>query len=299
LEIQQLEYFKIVAEMQHMTQAAEKLNISQPALSKSISNIEHELGVPLFDRQGRSITLNRYGKLFLESVDIILKEFVKAKEEISELVSPGYGEVSLGFIHTLGMSVVPELMAHIPLKYPNMKFSLTQSASYNLLKGLEDGNLDLCLSQRIQSKIMDIQWVELWSEELFVIVPNNHKFASRDTIRLEEIKDEQFISIKRGNALRQIVDHFLEQAGIKANTTFAGEEMHTVAGFVGAGLGVSLIPNIKGLNEYNVKKISVSEPICERKIGISWAKDRYLSPAATEFKNYLVEYYTGSRELKK
>ncbi len=64
MEIQQLEYFKTVAEMQHMTQAAEKLNISQPALSKSISNIEQEIGVPLFDRQGRSINLNRYGKLF-------------------------------------------------------------------------------------------------------------------------------------------------------------------------------------------------------------------------------------------
>lgn len=64
MEIQQLEYFKVVAEMQHMTHAAERLNISQPALSKSISNIEQEIGVPLFDRQGRSISLNRYGKLF-------------------------------------------------------------------------------------------------------------------------------------------------------------------------------------------------------------------------------------------
>ncbi len=293
MEIQQLEYFKVVAELQHMTNAAERLNISQPALSKSISNIEQEIGVPLFDRQGRSIYLNRYGKLFLESVNIILDEFDKAKEEISGLVRPGFGEVSFGFIHTLGMSVVPELMAHIPIKYPNMKFTLTQSSSYNLLKGLEEGNIDLCLSQKIQSKIMDIQWVELWSEELFVIVPTNHKFANRDTIRLEEIRDEQFISIKRGNALRQIVDRFLEQAGVTANTTFAGEEMHTVAGFVGAGLGVSLIPDIKGLNEYNVKKIRVTEPICERKIGISWAGGRYLSPAATQFKNYLVEYYKG------
>ncbi|CAM5216945.1 DNA-binding transcriptional LysR family regulator OS=Ureibacillus acetophenoni OX=614649 GN=SAMN05877842_11632 PE=3 SV=1 [Ureibacillus acetophenoni] len=299
MEIQQLEYFKIVAEMQHMTHAAERLSISQPALSKSISNIEQELGVPLFDRQGRSIILNRYGKLFLESVDIILDEFSKAKEEISELIKPGFGEVSFGFIHTLGMSVVPTLMAHIPEKYPNMKFTLTQSASYNLLKGLEEGNIDLCLSQKIQSKIMDIQWVELWSEELFVIVPNTHRFASRESIKLKEIKDENFISIKRGNALRKIVDEFLEKAGITANTTFAGEEMHTVAGFVGAGLGVSLIPDIKGLNEYNVTKIRVTDPICERKIGVSWAKGRYLSPAATQFKNYLVEYYTDKSPVEK
>lgn len=291
MEIQQLEYFKIVAEMQHMTHAAEKLNISQPALSKSISNVEQEIGVPLFDRQGRSIYLNRYGKLFLESVNIILDEFDKAKEEISGLVMPGFGEVAFGFIHTLGMEVVPELMAYIPLKYPNMKFTLTQASSYNLLKGLEEGTIDLCLSQRIESKTMSIEWIDLWTEELFVIVPKNHRFANRETIRLEEIKDEPFISIKRGNALRHIVDKLLQQAGVTTNTTFAGEEMHTLAGFVGAGLGVSLIPSIKGLNEYNVSKIRVSDPICERKIGVSWVGGRYLSPAANQFKNYLVEYF--------
>ncbi|HWK22767.1 MAG TPA: LysR family transcriptional regulator [Ureibacillus sp.] len=291
MEIQQLEYFKVVAEMQHMTHAAEQLNISQPALSKSISNIEHEIGVPLFDRQGRSISLNRYGKLFLISVEAILQEYEKAKVEIGGLVMPGYGDVAFGFIHTLGMEVVPELMAHVPEKYPNMKFTLTQAASYNLLKGLEEGQIDLCLSQRIYSKTIDIEWIELWSEELFVIVPKNHRFANRETIKLEEIKDEPFISIKRGNALRQIVDKLFEEAGITTNITFSGEEMHTVAGFVGAGLGVSLIPNIKGLNEYNVCKIRVSEPICQRKIGVSWAGGRYLSPAAVQFKEYLVEYF--------
>ncbi|MBD8026373.1 LysR family transcriptional regulator [Ureibacillus sp. Re31] len=291
MEIQQLEYFKTVAEMQHMTQAAEKLNISQPALSKSISNIEQEIGVPLFDRQGRSISLNRYGKLFLNSVDIILEEFDKAKEEIGGLVMPGFGEVAFGFIHTLGMEVVPELMAHVPERYPNMKFTLTQAASYNLLKWLEEGQIDLCLSQRIRSKTIEIDWIELWSEELFVIVPKNHRFANRESIKLEEIKDEPFISIKRGNALRLIVDKLFKEAGITTNITFAAEEMHTVAGFVGAGLGVSLIPNVKGLNDYNVCKIRVSEPICERKIGVSWAANRYLSPAANQFKNYLVEYF--------
>lgn len=69
------------------------------------------------------------------------------------------------------MEVVPELMAHVPERYPNMKFTLTQAASYNLLKWLEEGQIDLCLSQRIRSKTIEIDWIELWSEELFVIVP--------------------------------------------------------------------------------------------------------------------------------
>ena len=289
MEIQQLHYFKLVATLQHMTQAAEQLNISQPALSKSIANIEQELGVPLFDRQGRSIFLNRYGALFLESVDIILAEHSKVMQEFAEITRPGYGEVSFGFIHTLGMEVVPDLMARTSERYPHMQFTLTQSTSLRLLKLLEDGDIDLCLSQKIESKLLDINWVELWTEELFVIVPENHPLAEREYIQLVEIKDDPFISIKRGNSLRQMVDTLFESVGVSTNTTFSAEEMHTVAGFVGSGLGVSLIPNIKGLDQFNVKKLRISEPACFRKIGLSWVKSRYISPAANDFKDFLIE----------
>ena len=139
--------------------------------------------------------------------------------------------------------------------------------------------------------MIDIETIDLWTEELFVIVPKTHRFAERESIGLEEIKDEPFISIKKGNSLRQLVDEFFAQVGVVQNTTFAGEEMHTIAGFVGAGLGVSVIPHIKGLDNYNVKKLRVSSLPCFRTIGVSWARNRYLSPAVTEFKQYLVEYF--------
>ena len=278
-----------------MTKAAEKLLISQPALSKSIANIEQELGVPLFDRHGRSIHLNRFGEMFLQSVDVILTEYDKVMQEFGDITKPGHGEVSLGFVHSLGMEVVPELMAVVPDYFPHMEFSLTQATSLNLLKRLEEGAIELCLSQEFTSKKIDIEWIELWTEELFVIVPLNHKLAEYNEINLEQIKGEPFISIKRGNSLRQIVDELLKSAGITPKTAFAGEEMHTVAGFVGAGLGVSLIPDIKGVDHYKVKKLRVTSPKCFRSIGIAWAKNRYLSPAANEFKNFLVGYFKGEK----
>ncbi len=107
MEWQQLEYFVTVAKLEHMTRAAEALAISQPALSRSISKLEEELGVPLFDRQGRSIMLNRYGELFLYRVQRMRKEYEKAVLELQELNNPELGDVSLGFLHTLGTSIVP------------------------------------------------------------------------------------------------------------------------------------------------------------------------------------------------
>lgn len=276
-----------------MTRAAEKLLISQPALSKSISNIEQEVGVPLFDRHGRSIHLNRFGEMFLQSVDVILTEYDKMMREFGDITRPGHGHVSLGFIHSLGMEVVPELMAEIPKHFPHMEFTLTQATSLNLLSRLEEGAIDLCLSQKFMSKKIDIDWVELWSEELFVIVPVTHKLAQFDEIDLVQIKGEPLISIKRGNSLRQYVDELLKSVGITPKIAFAGEEMHTVAGFVGAGLGVSVIPAIKGIDTSKVKLLRVKEPICFRSIGVACANNRYLSPAANEIKHFLIDYFKG------
>lgn len=297
MEIQQLQYFQTLAKLQHMTKAAEQLMISQPALSKSISNLEKDLGVPLFNREGRSIYLNRFGEHFLKSVNIILGEYEKVKSEFEDITRPGHGTVSLGFIHTLGMEVVPELLAKVKERYPNMQVTLTQSTSSSLLRKLEDGAIDLCLTQKIESKQIEVETTELFEEELFVIVPVTHPLAKKDEIHLKEIKDEQFISIKTGNSFRQVVDGFFEQIGVEKKSTFAGEEMHTIAGFVGAGLGVSLIPNIKGLDQYNVKKLRVTYPKCTRSVGVSWAKNRYFSPSAMELKKYIIDYF--SKEFNK
>lgn len=295
MEIEQLQYFKTVATMQHMTRAAEVLNISQPALSKSIANIEQHLGVPLFNREGRSIYLNRFGELFLQSVNVILDEYDRIKEEFEDIIKPGSGEVSFGFIHTLGMEIVPELIASTSEAFPNMQFSLTQATSLSLLKRLEEGAIDLCLSQKIESRVIEIETEELFVEELFVIVPTTHPLAQQDAVKYDEVKNEPFIAIKKGNSLRQLVDELFLEQGIVLNTTFAAEEMHTVAGFVGAGMGISVIPNIKGLDHYKVKRLKLDPP-CYRSVCVSWAKNRYLPPAASEFKQYLLQYFQQREE---
>jgi DNA-binding transcriptional LysR family regulator len=290
MEWQQLEYFQTLARMQHMTRAAETLSISQPALSRSIARLEEELGVPLFDRQGRSIILNRYGHLFFMRVNRILKEFQEAKQEIQDLIDPEHGEVSLGFLHTLGTNLIPDLIGSFRSLYPKINFQLRQNHSYWLLEQLRAGELDLCLLASMEPNL-PIEWKRLWSEELFVIVPKGHRLAHRESIMLKEIADESFIFIKKGYALRITTDQLFQQAGITANITFEGEEVATVAGLVAAGLGVSLLPDLKGLDQSKLSKIRVRWPKCERVIGLAWVEGRYLSPAAKQFQQFVLDYF--------
>ncbi|MCY8098192.1 LysR family transcriptional regulator, partial [Bacillus atrophaeus] len=263
MEWEQLEYFQTLARIQHVTKAAETLSITQPALSRSIVRLENYLGVPLFDRQGRSITLNKYGERFLKRVDSIMKEFTEGKEEIQSLLQPDQGEVSLGFLHTLGTTIVPNLIGAFKDQYPNVHFQLNQSHSNQLLDKLKSGELDLCLlaSFPVESNIM---WKPLWKEELFLFLPKHHVLATRQEITLNEIATEPFVLMKEGFALRVTIDHIFEQVNITPNIVFEGEEAATIAGFVAAGLGVSILPDFKGLDQTNIAKVRISWPRFER-----------------------------------
>lgn len=291
MEWEQLEYFQTLAWMQHVTKAAKSLSITQPALSRSIARLENHLGVPLFDRQGRSISLNQYGHIFLRRVQAMMKEYTEGKEEIQALLKPDQGVVSLGFLHTLGTTLVPDLIGSFQQEYPNISFQLKQNHSYWLLERLKSGDLDLCLLASIKPE-NPIQWIKLWSEELFVFVPNDHPLASRESITLNEIAGERFILLKKGYALRMTVDELFEKANIQPNIMFEGEEATTAAGFVAAGLGISILPDLKGLDQSKITKIRVSWPECQRVIGIAWIKGRFLSPVAETFKQYVISHFS-------
>ncbi|AZV50805.1 MULTISPECIES: LysR family transcriptional regulator [Bacillus] len=290
MEWEQLEYFQTLARIQHVTKAAETLSITQPALSRSIVRLENYLGVPLFDRQGRSITLNKYGERFLKRIDSIMKEFTEGREEIQSLLQPDQGEVSLGFLHTLGTTIVPNLIGAFKDQYPNVHFQLNQSHSNQLLDKLKSGELDLCLlaSFPVESNIM---WKPLWKEELFLFLPKHHVLATRQEITLNDIAHEPFVLMKEGFALRVTIDHIFEQVNITPNIVFEGEEAATIAGFVAAGLGVSILPDFKGLDQTNIAKVRISWPRFERTVGISWIEGKYLSPVAENFKQYIINQF--------
>lgn len=290
MEWQQLEYFQVVANLQHMTRAAEALSISQPALSRSISRLEEELGVHLFERQGRTIGLNRYGRLFLQRVNRILKEYQEGRQEILNLVNPEFGEVSLGFLHTFGSQIIPDLVVSFRSLYPDVRFQLNENKTQLLLDQLESGEIDLCMASPLESRLQ-IQWVDLRSEELFVFVPKNHPLASRKEILLEEIANESLISFKKGYGLRAIVDHLLEEAGISPTITFEGEEVHTIAGLVASELGVALMPSFIGMDQSRLTLLPVQWPKCSRTIGIAHLEGRYLSPAAALFRQFVIDYF--------
>lgn len=288
MEWQQLEYFRVVAKTEHFRKAAELLAISQPALSRSITKLEEELGVSLFDRTGRSVQLNKFGRLFLKRVEIGLHEISLGVEEINQLKDPYTGTVSLAFLQTLGISVLPEIISDFNKKYPYVEIQLYQNKIFYSIEQLLNREVDLCLISPVGENAK-ITWHPLFKEELFLYVPANHRFADRKTISLHEISEDHFIGFKKELGMWEVINNFCEKAGFIPKIKFEGEDVSTLAGLVSAGLGVTIIPAFHGISPGKIKQISLSEPLCFREIGLAWLRGGALSPSAELFRNHVID----------
>jgi DNA-binding transcriptional LysR family regulator len=290
MEWQQLEYFRVVAKTEHFRKSAEQLAISQPALSRSISKLEEELGVNLFDRTGRSVQLNKFGRLFLKRVENGLTEISIGIQEINQLKNPYTGTVSLAFLQTLGITILPEILSNFNKQYPHIEIQLYQNKILYSIQQLLGREVDLCLISSFDDN-RNITWHPLLDEELFVYVPANHRFATRSSITLSELSEDNFIGFKKELGMRELINKFCEKAGFKPVIKFEGEDVSTLAGLVSSGLGVTIIPAFHGIDSNKIKQISISEPYCHREIGLAWLNGNTLSPSAELFRTYVIEMF--------
>lgn len=286
MDWQQLIYFQKLASMQNFTKAAEELALTQPALSRSIARLEEDLGVPLFERKVRGVTLNRYGETFLAHANRAIEEISLARQELKDMIDPDHGHVSLAFIHTLGSSYVPDLIGAFRTKYPNIKFQLSQDSTQHILSQLDSGEIDIGFCTPKESHEY-IQSNPIIHEELFLIVPKQHRLAEKQSAELKEVAEDSFVIYKRESGLREVIDGLCHEAGFSPNISFEGVGDDTIAGLVGAGFGVALIPYIPGLDLSKISILRVTKPTCRRIIYMSWHSARYLSPAVNRFKSFM------------
>ncbi|EGK57643.1 LysR family transcriptional regulator [Centipeda periodontii DSM 2778] len=293
MELAQLKYFQVMANIRHFTRAARMLDVTQPALSRSMAKLEKDLDVPLFKRSEGEIELTPEGERLLRRVDRILREVDSAREEASNAHAEVSKEFRLSFIHSLGSYALPHILQDFRALYPDIRIQLNQQDSAALALQVAAGETDLCLCSTIPTTEYSA-WVYLWSEELFVTVPLGHRFAEREKINLQELEDEPLVAMKSSYSLRILVDQFFDLAGIHPEITFEGDDVSTISGLVAAGLGVSLLPKLAGVEHPELRYIPVSFPICKRAVGIAWNTQRQLPPAAICFQQFLIRRFDNT-----
>jgi DNA-binding transcriptional LysR family regulator len=270
-----------------MGRAAEILDVSQPTLSRSIQRLEQHYGVALFDRVGRGLRLNDYGRALLAHVERALLELENGERELAQMAGRAQARIALGFLTTFGTTVVPDLIAEFRRVRDDADFRLLQSPAPILAERLAGGDVDLCLtSPRFADA--SLGWEALWDEELIALVPPGHARAEAGTIDLIDLADEPTIALKPNYGLRRNFDEFARIAGYVPRIVFEGDEVATLVGLVGAGFGVALVP--KGVERAlgPAVPLRIRTPACFRTIGVSWRRDRYMTPVVARFRDFLI-----------
>ena len=281
-----LAQFLAVARHEHLTRAAHELMIPQPTLSRAIARLEADLGVALFARHGRTLSLTTAGRTFQRHAERALAEVVRAAEAVTADADPETGNVAFGFLHTLGSETVPGLIRAFRADHPRVRFTLVQGYGDAVLDRLLDGELDLCLTSPLPD---DPRLVvrRLDEQRLRLVVPEDHPLARRRRVRLAEAANEPFVTLEAGYGMRRITDALCAQAGFRPRVAFEGEETETLRGLVAAGLGVALLPP-PPVPRPGVRELTVTEPRAVREIGVAWLRGRPDSAPVAAFRQLLL-----------
>jgi DNA-binding transcriptional LysR family regulator len=266
MELLQLHYFRTVARLDHVTRAAEELRVAQPALSKTIARLEAELGVPLFDRQGRRITLNACGRALLRHVERAFIELEDGRQALADLAGLARGTATVA---ATTLRLLPGLLGAFRNRHPGVKFRLSHASAAEMQERLADGEIDLCLAS---APIVGpaIRSVALFTEEIVLAVPPQHRLARCGRIPLGEVAAEPFISAKRGYWSRDLTDDACRQAGFIPDIICEGDEPGAIRSLVAAGLGVAFLPTSAqraGVGP-KVAWLRITEPVCQRTVSL-------------------------------
>ena len=282
-------YFVALARVKHYTRAAEQLCITQPSLSHAISQLENELGVPLFEKSGRNTTLTRFGEEFLVCAEHTLSTLDAGVSSIRKSAR-GEGLIRLGFLRTLGVEFIPRLAAGFLKKNAELDihFTFHTGVTQHLLEGLAARKYDLIFcSEPLEKENLTV--IPIQKQDLVLITPKDHPLASRNDIDLEETLLYPHIFFDKSSGIRNVVDRMFSQIGRQPEIAYETEEDQVIAGLVAQKFGIALVPYMDLLLKLDVKILSIRSPSCERAIFMINDNRIYMPPAVKRFREYVAD----------
>jgi LysR family transcriptional regulator, transcription activator of glutamate synthase operon len=293
MELRQIQYFIEVAKREHMTDASNNLHVAQSAISRQISNLESELGVDLFIREGRNVKLTPIGRIFLKHMKEAIKAIENAKREVKENLDPEQGTIRIGFPSSLANYTLPSVISAFRAEHPYVKFHLKQGAYQYLIEAVAKGEIDMALLSPVPKGLKHIREETLFLENFVALLPDCHPLANHPSIHLNQLENDSFVLFPEGFVLREIVVNACQQLGFEPKVSFEGEDINAIKGLVSAGLGITLIPEatlIDSLPRTTVK-LPLNDPKVSRTVGVIIPRERQLLPTEELFYRFLQDFF--------
>jgi LysR family hydrogen peroxide-inducible transcriptional activator len=287
MEVHQLRYFCAVAETGNFTRAAEREQVAQPSLSQQIMKLEEELAVRLFDRLGRSVRLTDMGQMFLPRARAILSELRAAKEEVAQRQSSVSGPISVGVIPTIAPYFMPTRIAAFSRRYPEAALTVVEDVTVRLMDRLRAGLLDLAV-MALPARGHDLECYPLRTERLFAILPKGHRLGKKRSLLMKELREEPFLLLRDDHCFRETSIEICKRARMMPQVIFESGQFSSILGMVGAGLGVSIVPEMALEQRADCTFVLIADEKASRTIGAATLKGHFLSRVQKAFLNHLL-----------
>ncbi len=308
--INHMNYIYAIYQEKSFTRAAEKLYISQPAISLTVKKIESEIGYPIFERCGKEIVLTPIGEKYIRAIEEIMRIQEKLEAEVDDILKLKKGNIKIGSTTFVASYMLPDILRNFKTKYPSIDVGIVVEQSTELEEKLENDELDLVIDNA--SVFLDgYKYTTLLDERVLLGVPKNNpinkkfadyqiphekivsgneSYASMPKISMTEFSEEKFILLKRGNKLRQVAGRIFDEHRIIPNIAMEFDRLHTAVSYSEAGFGACF------LSDTTLKYSNTCDNLCiylpetefaELTLYIVNKKSRYLSSAASEFIDFM------------
>jgi len=279
MQLNQLWVFYHVAKRKSFSQAAKVLCLSQPSVSNQIKLLEESYGLKFFDRSGRKIELTNPGEVLLSYAERIFNLAKEADSVIEEIKGLKTGEIQISASNTLGAYYLPDILDHFRKKYPGIEIRMNTGYTEAVVEDILSFRSELGLIGRVVVH-PNIVVIPLWEEELVLIVPPGHPFASRCEIDASELQGEPFIMSERGSGVREITEEILSKAKISPDVVMELGENEAIKRAVSSGLGMTIISAAvagRELETGSLKAVKLRGAGIFRRFYIIHHKDKYIS----------------------
>ena len=293
MNLNQLHYFVTLAHMEHYTNAAQKLSITQPSLSHAISSLEEELGTSLFERQGRNVALTKYGRLFMEYAEEALDILDAGIKKTRAMTSERSGKVDIGYIYTQGSEFIPEVISGFleANRDKKVEFGFSNGVTKEIVEGVKEEKYDIGFCSMVTGE-KELDFVPVSQEKLIAAVPPEHPLAEKKSVRFEEIASYSQIFFNRGSGLRGVISQIFKDYGIKPDIVYTVDEDSAMVGLVARGFGVGIVPDAATVRSMKASFLEIEDLDYRRFIYMVTLKNKYQVPVAKAFTEYVKDYYS-------
>jgi DNA-binding transcriptional LysR family regulator len=281
MEMQQVRYFVALADTLNFTRAAERCNVSQPALTRAIQQLEHELGGPLFHRERGNTHLSELGRMMLPYLQTVEESCRAARDQARAVKKLERATLTIGTMCTIGPQLISDLLVRYQAAHPNVEVRVVDTGAPQMIEMLQKGDLEVAVVGVPEELPDSLHQLPIFEERFVIVLPPNHRLANLDEIPAAELDKEPYVS--RSNCeVFEPVRKELTGRGIVLRQVFSSPRDDWVQGMIQAGLGLGFFPEFSVTYPDLVVRPLV-EPSFHRTVYLATVRGRPHSPAVGAF----------------